>query len=88
MNDALRFDNLPGAKPEFFFAPTQLKKRMIDWGTNETMKQVNISLLSYIEFCRSIITIKHSKHIDQVNVIYQQVLSGKADASVGQIVSL
>ena len=88
IKDTLRFDTLPGAKPEFFFAPTQLKKRSVDWGTGETMKQLNISLLKYIEFCHSIISIKHTKDVNQVDAIYQQVLAGTADASTGLIISL
>ena len=80
--------NLPGAKPEFFFAPTQLQKRIADWGASETLKQMNMSLHHYITFCRSVITINHTKNIDEVDDIYQQVLAGKADAAVGQIISL
>lgn len=88
INDTLLFDNLPGAKPEFFFAPTQLKKRMVDWGAAETMTQMSRSLLSYIEFCRSIISIAHTTNVNQVERVYQQVLAGTADASVGQVISL
>jgi hypothetical protein len=79
---------LPGAPPTFFFAPTQLKKRSLEWGVGETMKQMNQSLLHYIDFCRSIITISHTHDLHHVNNIYQQVLAGTADASVGQVISL
>jgi len=88
IHDSHSLDNLPGAKPEFFFAPTQLKKRSTEWGVGETMKQLNLSLLHYIEFCQSIITIEHTKDINHLDAIYQQVLAGTADASIGQIVSL
>jgi hypothetical protein len=88
INDTLFFDHLPGVKPQFFFAPSQLKKRSVDWGSSETMKQINNSLLRYIEFCRLIITINHTDNVNQVDAIYQQVLAGSADASVGQIISL
>jgi len=87
-SDTGRFKNLPGAKPEFFFAPTQLKKRIDDWGTSDTMKQINNSLLNYIEFCRSTMTINRTKNINDIDAIYQKVLAGTADASVGQIISL
>jgi hypothetical protein len=88
INDALSYENLPGAKPQFFFAPSQLKKRTTDWGTGEIMQQIQMSLLNYIEFCHSIITIEHTKSVDQLDSIYQQVLDGTADASVGHVVSL
>lgn len=88
LNDSHSVDNLPGAKPKFFFAPSQLKKRSIEWGTGETMKRLNSSLLRYIEFCHAIITIEQTKDINQLDAIYQQVLAGTADASIGQVVSL
>jgi len=88
IDDTFSFDNLPGAKPIFFFAPTQLTKRTNDWGTGKTMKQIGMSLLRYIEFCRSTMTIEHTNEINQVDAIYQQVLAGTADASTGQIISL
>jgi hypothetical protein len=88
VNDSMSANNLPGATPTFFFAPTQLKKRSLDWGAGETMKQLSMSLLSYIEFCRSSITIAHTLDIEQLNAVYQKVLAGTADASVGQIISL
>ncbi|HBF46412.1 MAG TPA: hypothetical protein DDW91_08020, partial [Shewanella frigidimarina] len=69
------------------FAPTQLKKRSLEWGVGETMKQMNQSLLNYIEFCRSNITLSHTHNLHHVNDIYQQVLTGTADAAVGQIIS-
>jgi hypothetical protein len=86
--DLASIDSLPGAIPTFFFAPTQLKKRVTDWGHHETMKQIGLSLLSYIEFCRSIMTIVHTTDKKKIEPIYQDVLSGKADASIGLIVSL
>ena len=88
INDTLFFDKLPGVKPKFFFAPSQLKKRSIDWGADKTMTQINNALLSYIQYCQSLITIKQTKDVNQVDAIYQQVLAGSADASVGQIISL
>ena len=87
-DDFTKSSKLPGAKPTFFFAPTQLKKRTEDWGSNKTMKQIGVSLLAYIEFCRSIMTIEHTTDKNKLDAVYQRVLSGKADASVGQVVSL
>lgn len=81
-------NELPGAIPTFFFAPTQLKKRTNEWGGNETMKKVGISLLDYIDFCRSIMTIEHTTDKNKIDLVYQGVLSGKADASIGLIISL
>lgn len=77
---------LPGATPTFFFAPTQLKKRTLDWGAGETMKQMSLALLQYIAFCKSVISIKHTHQLDNLNDVYQSVLAGSAEASIGQII--
>ncbi|MGI2169963.1 DUF2855 family protein [Shewanella sp. MF05960] len=79
--------NLPGATPTFFFAPTQLKKRSKDWGTTETMKQMSLALLGYIDFCKGNISTHHIHDLKQVNDVYQTVLAGTADASVGIVVN-
>ncbi|MFQ3194387.1 MAG: hypothetical protein ACI9N3_001205 [Colwellia sp.] len=86
--DIAKDSGLPGAVPTFFFAPTQLKKRTKDWGSNETMKQIGLALLDYIEFCRSVMSIEHTTNKNDIDVIYQRILSGNADASKGQVVSL
>jgi hypothetical protein len=92
-NDMLPADisknrGLPGAIPTFFFAPSQLKKRTKDWGSKETMKQIGYSLQGYIDFCRSVMSIEHTTDKNDIDAIYQRILSGTADASTGQIVSL
>lgn len=86
-NELSSKQNLPGAEPIFFFAPTQLKKRTTEWGSAKTMSQISQSLMRYIAFCRSIMTIEHTSQSSELDTVYQQVLSGKANASVGQIVS-
>ena len=86
-NELTTKSTLPGVSPTFFFAPTQLKKRTSDWGTLETMSKIAQSLQGYIKFCRTIITIEHSSNADAIDDIYQKIRLGKADASVGQIIS-
>lgn len=77
-----------GVEPIFFFAPTQLKKRINDWGTAKTMNKIFSSLHDYIELLRTIIVVKHARGEQAINMIYQNVLLGKADASVGHIITL
>jgi hypothetical protein len=86
--DIAKDSGLPGAVPTFFFAPTQLKKRTKDWGSNEMMKQIGYALLGYIDFCQSVMLIEHTTNKNDIDAIYQQILSGKANASIGQIISL
>ncbi|WP_144207764.1 DUF2855 family protein [Shewanella donghaensis] len=88
IDDNARDDDLPGVKPQFFFAPTQLSKRITDWGGHETLRKMNLSLLDYIDFCRLNIRISHTIDVNELEKVYQQTLAGKADASIGQIISL
>ncbi|WP_085297489.1 DUF2855 family protein [Cognaticolwellia mytili] len=87
-NELSTKSTLPGVVPTFFFAPTQLKKRTNDWGAIETMNKIGQSLQGYITFCHTIMTIEHSTGKAAINKAYQEVLLGKADASIGKIISL
>jgi hypothetical protein len=87
-DDLYSQEKLPGPTPTFFFAPTQLKKRMIASGTGNTMKQISTDLISYIDFCRATLSISHTTDTDKLEAVYQQILSGTADAAIGRIVSL
>jgi len=51
---ATHLDNLegdtsqfPGAKPTFFFAPTQAEKRTEEWGSGEVQKRISMSLKEF-----------------------------------------
>jgi hypothetical protein len=87
-NELTTTSTLPGVVPTFFFAPTQLNKRTNEWGARETMNKIGSALTNYIEFCRTIITVEHPAGVNAINDVYQAVLSGNADASVGQVISL
>jgi len=81
-------NELPGAVPTFFFAPTQFEKRKNDWGVDQLMLSIGKALHQYIDFCRTNIAIQHTTNTSHIDEIYQQVLSGTADASIGQIITL
>jgi len=88
MLDADNQHELPGAVPTFFFAPTQFEKRKNDWGVDQLMLSIGKALHQYIDFCRTNIAIQHTTNTSHIDEIYQQVLSGTADASIGQIITL
>jgi len=79
---------LPGVKPVFFFAPTQVQKRTRDWGRSEVMKRLGLALVHYMEFARSALTIKHLQTSAELRDVFQKVRAGQAGADVGYIVSL
>jgi len=79
---------LPGAAPTFFFAPSQLKKRSTEWGALKVMQSIGLGLADYINFSKSFLTIEHTTDIDAIDGVYQRILAGTADASIGQIITM
>ncbi len=43
-----REEDLPGAKPQFFFAPTQIKKRSADWGPAGLMQRIGQAWIPFV----------------------------------------
>jgi NADPH:quinone reductase-like Zn-dependent oxidoreductase len=81
-------DNLPGAVPEFFFAPAQAQKRTGDWGPGEIEKRMGASFMAFREFCDSWLTVeRHYGEAAAANT-YQRVLQGQVAPAEGCIVSL
>jgi hypothetical protein len=81
-------DGLPGAKPEFFFAPGHLQSRSKELGPAEFMLRLGTAYVGFRQFCDGWLRIERSSGVEAVTAVYQQVLAGKADPSIGQIISL
>lgn len=79
---------LPGARPEFFFAPVHMKQRSQQLGVREYGALLLTDYAQFRKFCDSWLTINRSYGEKSVTEIYQQVLKGQADPTIGQIVSL
>ncbi|KWR88130.1 DUF2855 family protein [Cupriavidus sp. IDO] len=48
----LRDLRLPGPKPEFYFAPVQIRKRNADWGPQEVNRRFNAAQRQFIDHAR------------------------------------
>ncbi|MEH6585921.1 MAG: DUF2855 family protein [Halioglobus sp.] len=81
-------DGLPGATPEFFFAPGHLQTRSKELGGAEFMMRLGGAYVGFRQFCDSWLRVERSYGADAVGQVYQQVLAGKADPASGQIISL
>ncbi len=80
--------DLPGATPEFFFAPSHIQTRSASLGAAELMAQLGTD---YVEFRRdSDRWLQIERHVGPaaVEAAYQSVLAGGAEPSSGQIVSM
>jgi hypothetical protein len=80
--------DLPGATPEFFFAPSHLQTRSKELGSAEFMMRLGGAYLGFRQFCDGWLRVERSYGAGAVNTVYQQVLAGKADPAIGQIISM
>ena len=81
-------DNLPGATPEFFFAPSHIQTRSADLGATTLMMNLGAAYVEFRSASDKWLVLDHSYGVEAVERVYQSVLAGKSDAKSGQIVSL
>ncbi len=81
-------EGLPGATPEFFFAPSQVQKRGKEWGPVELQQRLGGAFVRFREFSDNWLEVKRGYGIDSVSATYQAVLAGSASPREGQILSL
>ena len=80
--------DLPGATPEFFFAPHHVQTRSAELGAQTLMAGLAKGFVGFRIFCDSWLKITTSRGPADAEAAYQRVLSGKADPATGEIVSL
>jgi len=78
--------DLPGPKPAFFFAPSQLAKRGKEWGRDEVNSQINSALDKFIADSDRWMVVQHSNS-SSVESVYDQLVSGKISPEAGHILS-
>lgn len=79
---------LPGAKPQFFFAPTQVQKRTKDWGYDGLVQSLGKSWLAFLPSVKNWLEIRSSRGPEAVEAIYQEVLNGRQAPKLGHMLSL
>jgi hypothetical protein len=79
---------LPGAKPEFFFAPGQIAKRTKDWGPEGLQKKLGSAWAAFRDSTDAWLTIRRGYGRDAVESVFQQTLDAKTSPVEGQIISL
>ena len=80
--------DLPGATPEFFFAPGHIQSRSAEIGAAKLMASLGSAFVGFRADSERWMKVEYNKGQDAAQTIYQAVLAGKADPSIGQIVSL
>ncbi len=79
---------LPGARPEFFFAPSHVKTRSEELGAREFMMRLGAAYAGFRTFSDNWLRVERSYGAEALASIYQAVLAGKTDPASGQVVSM
>lgn len=79
---------LPGPRPEFFFAPTQLRKRQQDWGAVGLEERYAQAWRPFLLSVGSWMRVVHQRGPAAVEKVYRDALEGRAPPEVGYILSL
>ncbi|MBQ76188.1 MAG: hypothetical protein CMQ20_14370 [Gammaproteobacteria bacterium] len=80
--------DLPGATPEFFFAPGQVQKRNEEWGAGEVERRVGSSLRNFQVFSDEWLKVVHGEGPEAITDTFLKVLAGKASPADGFILSM
>lgn len=79
---------IPGPKPEFFFAPSQIAKRAGDWGPEEFQRRLGAALMTFLKSSRDWLQVRRSYGGEATKRVYAETLAGNVDPATGNIVSL
>jgi hypothetical protein len=81
-------DDLPGPRPQFFFAPDRIRKRGEDWGTAKLDENVSASWSPFAEWASGWLEVEHISSEEEIAKTYDELLEGKIDPAVGTVVEL
>jgi hypothetical protein len=79
---------LPGAKPTWFFAPDQIRKRAKEWGPGGIDTRFNAAWSGLVPMLDRCITVTQSHGQDAVKQVYLDTLNGRVPPDRGYILSL
>jgi Protein of unknown function (DUF2855) len=81
-------DALPGAKPSWFFAPDQIRKRVREWGSGGLEQRISAVWPGLVQVLERSLTIVENRGKKAVERIYRDTLSGKTNPDQGHILSV
>ena len=83
-NDA----ELPGPKPEFFFAPGQVARRAKDWGSQAFSERLAAAWTRFCDASDAWLHVVRGSGRDALERVYQDTLAGRTRPADGHILSL
>jgi len=79
---------LPGAKPTWFFAPDQIKKRAKEWGPGGIDQRFGAAWSGFAPMLDRWLKVTESRGPDAVKQVYLDTLNGRVSPDQGHILSL
>lgn len=79
---------LPGAKPQFFFAPTQAVKRQKEWGMPGFFGRFAEAWRAFLPSVEGWLEVRTGRGPEAVAATYREVLEGRQPPKVGHMLSL
>jgi hypothetical protein len=80
-------DRLPGPKPEFFFAPTQIEKRDRDWGPGELRRRADAANLALVRQIGRMVEAREVSGATAIRDAWVRLVDGKVSPSEGLLCS-
>ena len=83
-----RAEDLPGAKPIFFFAPAQIVKRSQEWGPAGLQERLGSAWTRFRDASDKWLNVVRGQGPEAVEATYRQLLEGRAKPNQGHVLSL
>jgi hypothetical protein len=80
--------DLAGPRPTFFFAPTQVKKRLQDWGPQGYQQRVAAALHDFVDSSQAWLTVTRVEGPEAAESAWRAVHDGRVPPDIGYIVSI
>jgi hypothetical protein len=80
--------DLPGARPQFFFAPDQIRKRVTEWGPGGYDQRFGVAWSGFAPKLDDWLTVTESRGPDFTKQVYLNTLNGRVSPREGQILAL
>ena len=78
---------LPGAKPQFFFAPSQLQKRITEWGRDAYQARYDTAWSDFLMKAPDWIDIKEHTGQEAISTLYEKMLANRSNPRAGHMLS-
>ncbi len=80
--------DLPGVKPQFFFAPAQIAKRRTDWGPGVVEREITQAWQRLGETAGDWLDVTVHEGLEAMQDVYASLASGQANPRQGHIITL